>query len=99
MFDLLFPARDDAIVRLVDIVNTKGGEAEFYYVCVDSFSFPAVLAQIRSLGINIPKEAIQVIDVVNKLNVVLKKLNLTLKLEGGLIVGARPTSSAALVAL
>jgi hypothetical protein len=43
---------------LVDFKNTDNKEAEFYYVCVDSFSFPAVLAQVRGMGIPIPPEAI-----------------------------------------
>ena len=57
-FDLLFPPRNDAIVKLVDFKITDNKEAEFYYVCVDSFSFPAILAQVRGMGIPIPPEAI-----------------------------------------
>ena len=98
-FDLLFPPRNDAIVKLVDFQITDNKEAEFYYVCVDSFSFPAILAQVRSMGIPIPPEAIQVIDIVNKLSVILKKLNLTLKIEGGVVVGARPAGAADVTAL
>jgi hypothetical protein len=99
VFETLFPTRDDAVVKMVDIVNTRDAEAEFYYVCIDSFSFPAVLAQVRGMGIPIPPEAIKVIDVVNKLSVVLKKLNLTLKLEGGVVIGARPADAAAVSVL
>ncbi len=44
MFDYLFPNRDDAIIKMVNFLNTNGAEAEFYYTCVDSFSFPAFLA-------------------------------------------------------
>jgi hypothetical protein len=58
VFDLLFPPRNDAVLKLVDIQNTQGAEAEYYYVCVDSFSFPAILAQVRGMGIPIPPEAI-----------------------------------------
>ena len=84
---------------MVDFHATSGNEAEYYYICVDSFSFPAVLAQVRGLGIPIPKEAIQVIDVFNKLNVVFKKLNLTLKIEGGVVIGTRPATPNNLSAL
>ena len=45
------------------------------------------------MGIPIPPEAIQVIDIVNQLSVILKKLNLTLKIEGAVLVGARVTSA------
>ena len=64
-------------------------EAELYFICVDSFSFPAVLAQVRGMGIPIPPEAIKVIDIFNMLSVILKKLNLTFKFEAGVVVGAR----------
>lgn len=84
---------------MVDIHTTTGNEAEYYYFCADSFSLPAVLAQVRALGIPIPKEAIQVIDVFNKLNVVFKKLNLTLRIEGGVVVGTRPATPNNLSAL
>jgi len=99
IFEALFPTRDDAVLKMVDIVNTVDAEAEFYYVCVDSFSFPAILAQVRGMGVPIPAEAIKVIDVVNKLSVVLKKLNLTLKLEGSVVIGARPADSNAVSVL
>ena len=39
------------------------------------------------------------IDIVNKLSVILKKLNLTLKIEGGVVVGARPAGAADVTAL
>lgn len=84
---------------MVDFQNTVGKEAEFYYVCVDSFSFPAVLAQVRGMGIPIPPEVIKVIDIVNKLSVIMKKLNLTLKIEGGVVIGARPADAADVTAL
>jgi hypothetical protein len=93
-FELLFPPRADAIVRMVDFNSAQGTEAEYYFACVDSFSFPAILAQVRGMGIPIPPEAIKVIDVVNKLSVILKKLNITLRIEGGVVVGARPTGAA-----
>lgn len=93
-YELLFPPRSDAVVKMVDINNVQGEEAEYYFACVDSFSFPAVLAQIKGMGVPIPAEAIKVIDVVNKLSVILKKLNITLRLEGGIVVGARPSSAA-----
>lgn len=51
------------------------------------------------MGIPIPPEAIKVIDIVNKLSVILKKLNLTLKIEGGVVVGARPAAAADVTAL
>jgi hypothetical protein len=98
-YELLFPPRNDAIVKLVDFLATDNKEAEFYYICVDSFSFPAVLAQVRGMGIPIPPEAIKVIDIVNKLSVIMKKLNLTLKIEGGVVVGARPAGAADVTAL
>jgi|LauGreDrversion4_2_1035121.scaffolds.fasta_scaffold1320271_1 hypothetical protein len=41
------------------------------------------------MGVPIPPEAVKVIDIVNKVSVVLKKLNLTLKIEGGAVVGTR----------
>lgn len=84
---------------MIDFHATAGNEAEYYYVCVDSFSFPAILAQFRALGIPIPKEAIQVIDIFNKLNVVFKKLNLTLRIEGGVVIGTRPATANNLSAL
>jgi len=88
------PPRNDAIVKMVDVNVVPPNEAEYYYICVDSFSFPAVLAQVRGMGIPIPPEAIKVIDIVNKLTVILKKLNLTLKIEGGVVVGFRPAGDA-----
>lgn len=93
-YELLFPPRADAVVKMVDVSNVQGQEAEYYFACVDSFSFPAVLAQVRGMGIPIPPEAIKIIDVVNKLSVILKKLNITLKIEGGIVVGTRPSSAA-----
>ena len=51
------------------------------------------------MGIPIPPEAIKVIDIVNKLSVIFKKLNLTLKIEGGVVVGARPADAADVTAL
>ena len=91
VFELFFPPRNDAVVKLVDYNANWLEEKEYYYVCVDSFSFPAVLAQVRGMGIPIPPEAIQVIDIVNQLSDILKKLNLTLKIEGAVLVGARVT--------
>jgi hypothetical protein len=98
-FNTLFPARSDAIVKMVNFVATADSEAEYYYVCVDSFSLPAVLDQVRAAGLPIPPEAIKFIDIFNKLNVVFKKLNLTLKLEGGVVIGARPADAAAVTAI
>jgi hypothetical protein len=57
-FNTLFPNRNDAILKMVNFQNTVGKEAEYYYFCADSFSFPAILAQFRGLGIPIPAEAI-----------------------------------------
>jgi hypothetical protein len=99
MFDFLFPNREDAIVKMVNFVNTKGAEAEYYYTCVDSFSFPAFLAQVKALGIPIPPEAIKAIDIFNKLSVVFKKLGMTLRAEGGFVLGPRPANAAAVTTL
>ena len=84
---------------MIDFHTTTDNEAEYYYICADSFSFPAVLAQVRALGIPIPKEAIQVIDIFNKLNVVFKKLNLSLRIEGGVVIGTAPATPNNLSAL
>ena len=84
---------------MVDFKVTDNKEGEFYYICVDSFSFPAVLAQVRGMGIPIPPEAIKVIDIINKLSVIMKKLNLTLKIEGGVVIGARPAGAVDVTAL
>jgi hypothetical protein len=92
VFELLLPPRKDAIVKLVDFIGRWNEEAEFYYICVDGFSFPAILAQVRGMGIPIPPEAIKVIDIFNMLSVIFKKLNLTLKIEGAAVVGYRPST-------
>jgi hypothetical protein len=86
---LLLPPRKDAIIKLFDFVVKSTLEAEMYYICIDTFSLPALLDQVRGAGIPIPPDAIKVIDIVNKLSVILKKLNLSVKLEGGVVVGAR----------
>ena len=54
VFELLLPPRKDAIVKLVDFIGRGNEEADFYYICVGSFSFPAILAQVRGMGIPIP---------------------------------------------
>ena len=89
VFDALFPYRSDAIVKMADFIKTPGSEAEYYYTCIDSFSLPSVLQQVQGLGIPIPPQAIQVIDVLNKLSVIFKKLNLTFRIEGAVVVGPR----------
>ena len=98
-FNTLFPDREDAIVKMVDFHATTGNEAEYYYVCADSFSFPAILAQLRALGAPIPKEVVQVVDVLNKLNFIFYTLNLSVKIEGGFVIGTRPALALNLQAL
>ena len=42
-FDLLFPPRNDAIVKLVDFKITKNKEAEFYFACLDGWDLFSLL--------------------------------------------------------
>ena len=42
---------------MVDTSNNVGHEAEYYFVCVDSFSLIALVAQLRGMGVPIPPEA------------------------------------------
>jgi hypothetical protein len=50
-FNLLFPEREDAVVRLAGWADTPGNVArqlafiEMHYLCVDAFSIPALLEQ------------------------------------------------------
>ena len=88
LFNKFFPQRNDAVVKMSKHLLTDVNELEYLYICADTFSFGAFLAQLNSLGIEVPENTIKVIDFVNNLNFILKKLNMSLKVEGGLILGS-----------
>jgi hypothetical protein len=50
----MFNPRKDPIMSLINFQPNAGKEAEYIYFCVDGFSFPALIEQMRALEIEIP---------------------------------------------
>ena len=95
----MFNPRKDPIMSFINFQPNAGKEAEYIYFCVDGFSFPALIEQMRALEIEIPQDIINFMNLVNTLNDLFKGLNLTFKFEGGIVMGARPANANDVTAL
>ena len=60
---MLFLSRTDAVLKLISVLGTTNKEAEFLYVCLDSYSVSAIVAQVEALGITMPAIVTKIVSI------------------------------------
>jgi len=86
-FYAMFPDRDDAVLKMVGF--EYGESIEHLYFCVDAFSFDAIIEQNKAFGI----EASSLRSFFTSFGALLsvqKKLNLTFRIHGAILLGMSP---------
>jgi len=86
-FELLFSERTDAVLKYVKTGAYEGSPVDYIYLCVDPFSLPAILEQARAFNAETSDSILNIYDSLNQLVGALRRLNLALKLHGGILFG------------
>ena len=64
-FNLLFPEREDAILKYVKTGEFDSSPVDYVYLCIDPFSFPALVEQLRAFGAETSDSAISFAEALN----------------------------------
>jgi hypothetical protein len=91
IFNLWFPEREDAVLRLVEYFEFNEPVSWIYgheqwYLCIDSFSLDAVIEQNEAFGLERTSGSSFFVSLTSLFDI-FKKLNMSFKIHGGIILG------------